>query len=207
MTELPEDLSQALYHHQEETYLEYKGNVSWRYSPKKLEIVKTILALANKRQGGIIVIGVENDGTRVGLSDENYSSYDHDQISQHIHGKANQDIGCKVSKFEHKDIEDLIVKKFVFIEVTESREFPLVYTGGQCLYNTDAPASGRNIALRQSAIYIRSSNPVGNKEIETVEEWQELIERTYRKYEKETIRRDEILGGQQSNPFDQELKV
>lgn len=203
--DLPEDLLLALKHGQEESYLEYKGNVSWRDNPKKLEIVQTIFSLANKREGGIIVIGVENDGTRVGLSDEHYSSYDHDQISQYIHGKTNQDVVCIVSKFGYQEDGEAEVKNFVFIQVTESREFPLVYTGGQLLFNNDAPATGRNIALRQSAIYIRSSNPVGNKEIETVEEWQELIERTYRKYEKETIRRSGIVDG--SNPFDQELTI
>ncbi len=67
---LPEELLLALRNGKEETYLEYKGNVSWRDDPKKLEIVQTIYAMANKREGGIIVIGVEDNGTRVGLSDD-----------------------------------------------------------------------------------------------------------------------------------------
>lgn len=207
MTSLPEELLQALYHGREESYLEYKGNVSWRDNPKKLEIVQTIFAMANKREGGMIFIGVEDDGTRTGLSDENFTSYDHDKINQYIEGKGNQNIGCIVSKFGHKDEKEADIKRFVLIQIAESREFPLVYTGGQCLYNNSVPAFGKNIALRKSAIYIRSSSPVGNKEIETIEEWQELIERTYRKFEKETIKRSEIVGGSQINPFDQELKL
>ena len=204
---LPEELSQALYHGKEEAYLEYKGNFSWRDNPKKFEIVQTILAMANKREGGIIVIGVEDAGGRIGLSEENYNSYSHDQINQYLEGKCNQSISCKVSNIEHQEEGVPDSKKFVFIQVKETREFPLVYTGGLCVFNSDVPGYGPNVALRRSAIYVRNTSSVGNKEIETVEEWQELIERTYGKYEKETLRRAETVGGSDSNPFDEELNI
>lgn len=204
---ISEDLKSALYHSKEEIYLEYKGDVGWSDRVKMLEIVETIFALSNERGGGIIVIGVKDDGTRVGLSNNNYNSYSHDQINQYLTSKGNQPIQCKVEKFEHLDIEDKKFKKFVFIQVTESKEFPLVYLGPQELKNKNTPAYNENIGLRTGALYIRNKSNIGNKEISTMYEWQELIERTYKKFRKETTRRYSIVKGKEANPFDKELRI
>jgi len=207
MNNIPENLKEALYHGREEVYLEYKGNVAWSDKVKMLEIVQTIFALSNERDGGIIVIGVKDDGTREGLSDENYNSYSHDQINQYLNNRGNQPVQCKVEKIEHKDIEDKRLKKFVFIQVSESKEFPLVYVGRQESKNEDAPAKNSNIGLRTGALYIRNKLNNGNKEVTRTDEWQELIERTYKKFEKETIRRFSIIKSEEINPFDKELKI
>jgi len=221
---ISKDLKVFLYHGKEETYLEYKGNVPWTDGVKKLDITQTIFALSNKRDGGIIVIGVKDDCTREGLSDENYNSYSHDHINQYLNNKGNQPIMCKVEKFEYLDTEDKKVKKFVFIQVSESKEFPLVYIGNQKLKNEKIEAFNDNIGLRTGALYIRNELNIGNKEISTTYEWKELIERIYKKYEKETIRRHSIIRSkkvnpketirrysiiknEKVNPFDKELKI
>jgi len=202
---IPEDLIDALYHGKEETYLEYKGDVAWTNRVKMLEIVQTIFALSNERGGGIVVIGVKDNGTREGLSDENYNTYSHDQINQFLNDKGNQSFQCKIEKFEHLDIKDNNLKKIVFIQVSECKEFPLVYVGHQEKNNNNIPAYNNNIGLRTGALYIRNKFNIGNKEISTLHEWQELIERTYKKFEKETIRRYLIIKGDEVNPFDKEL--
>ena len=204
---LPEIFYNALYNGHEEPYLEYKGDVDWSNRGKMLEIIKTIFAISNEKDGGIIVIGVHDDGRRLGLSDENYNSYSHDTINQTIDNRGNQPLECKVDKVEHKDKDDGNLKKFVFIQVTECKELPLVYTGAQELENKQAPAMNSNIALREGALYIRNKRQNGNKEIQTTDEWQELIERTYKKYQRETKRRASIIEGNQANPFDEELNL
>lgn len=204
---IPEDLKTALYHGKEEVYLEYKGNVAWFDRIKRLEIVEAIFALSNERGGGIIVIGVNDDGVREGLSDDNYNSYSHDEINQYLTNRGNLPIRCKVEKFKHLDIKDKKIKKFVFIQVSESREFPLVYVGHQELKNTRVHAYNKNIGLRTGALYIRNKSNIGNKEISTIHEWQELIERTYKKFKKETTRRYSVIKSEEVNPFDKELKM
>ena len=204
---IPENLKVALYHGKEEIYLEYKGDVAWSDRVKMLEIVETIFALSNERDGGIIVVGVKDDGTREGLSDNNYDSYSHDQINQYLTSRGNQPIQCNIEKFEHSDIEDEKVKKFVFIQVSESKEFPLVYIGNQELKNQEMQAFNSNISLRTGALYIRNKLNIGNKEISTIHEWQELIERTYKKFRKETVRRYSVIKSERVNPFDKELKI
>jgi len=205
--DIPENLINALYHKKEETYLEYKGDVPWSDRAKMLEIIQTIFALSNEKGGGIIVVGVKDDGERSGLSDSNYHSYSHDIINQYLTGRSNQPIQCKLEKFGHMDIDDKKEKKFVFIQVNESKEFPLVYIGHQELINQSVPSYNDNICLRTGALYIRNQSNIGNKEIITVHEWQELIERTYKKFEKETIRRYSKIKEEDVNPFDRELKI
>ncbi len=204
---LPRELLERLRHGREETSLEYKGDVPWSDRKKMLEILKTIFALSNEQGGGTIIIGVKDNGERIGLSEENFSTYSHDDINRKLKGKANQNIHCKVTKhkvrMEGKDTE----KNFVFIEIAESKEFPLVYTSGPLKFNPSVKSYGENIALRASALYIRNQNENGNKEIETTEEWHNLIERTFAKYERETLRRYSTIRGEKRNPFDEELKI
>lgn len=204
---LPRGLSEHLRHGREETYLEYKGDVPWSDRKKQLEIVKTIFALANERGGGAIVIGVNNSGERIGLSEENFSTYFHDQINQFLNKKSNQNIQCKVTKYKVRIEGEGTGKNFVFIEVAESKEFPLIYTDKIERFNQNAEPYGENVALRKSALYIRNQNENGNKEIETTEEWQNLIERTFAKYEQETLRRHSMIRDKKRNPFDEELKI
>lgn len=201
---IPQNLLEFLYHGKEETYLEYKSDVSWSDRKKKLEITQTIFALANERDGGIIVIGVGDDGKRVGLSQENFNSYSHDDLHKYLTGKGNQPIECKLEKFKHK--EETEYKGFVFIQVAESKEFPVVYIAQTEKIDQNVNAFHTNIGTRKGALYIRNKQDVGNKEIESEREWQEVIERTYRKYERETVRRYVAIKGR-DNPYDGELTI
>lgn len=205
--EITASLTEYLYHGKEEIYLEYKGNVSWADNAKKLEIVQTIFALSNERDGGVIVVGVKDDGHLEGLSPENYNSYSHDYINQYLNNKCNQSVKCKVDKFEYVDKEDEILKRFVFIQVSESKEFPLVYTSSNALVRADAGHFNGNVGLRSGALYIRNKSNIGNKEISTTQEWEELIERTYKKYEQETLRRYSFIKKDDVNKFDQEINI
>jgi len=205
--DIPKDLLEALYHGQEETYLEYKGDIPWTDSAKKLEIIKSIFAMANERDGGLIIIGVNDDGILVGLSETNFNTFSHDQVHDFLNNKGNQTIQCKVEKRKHVDKNDGKKKNFVFIQVSECKEFPLVYTGDTKLINPSAQAFPSNIGLKKGSLYIRNQTQIGNKEIESREEWQELVERTYKKYERETIRRSSILSAKQADNFDKELSI
>ncbi|TSC91762.1 MAG: hypothetical protein CEN90_226 [Parcubacteria group bacterium Licking1014_17] len=169
--EIPNELLEALYHDQEEVYLEYKGDIPWTDIAKKLEIIKTIFAMANESGGGIVIIGVDKDGKRAGLSDANFGTFTHDQISSFLNNKSNQKIQCKIEKHKHIDKEDKVEKNFVFIQISESKEFPVIYTSSHALINPQVQAFSQNIGLRHGALYIRNKSEVGNKEIESMEEW------------------------------------
>ena len=131
------------------------------------------------------------------MIEENFHSFDHDGLSEKVEGKFNQPIGFKLDKFEIKE------GRFIFIQVDESREVPTVYISGAQRAIEGNLSS--DLILREGALYVRTRNPVGNREIQTVQEWHELIERTYRKYERETLRRSAIISG--SDPYAGELSI
>lgn len=203
---ISQELLNALFHGQEEINLEYKGDVSWENQAKKLEIAKTIFAMANERNGGVIVIGVNDEGVQSGLSNENYASFSSDHMRRFLDKKTNQVIQYTIEPFDNIEVRDVKGKKFVFIQVSEVREFPCVYVGRNEQKNPSFSES--EIGLRHGALYIRNKVEVGNKEVETAEEWQMLIERTYKRYERETIRRNAIIRETNiTNPFDEELSI
>ena len=100
----------ALYHGREETNIEYKGDVPWTNRKKEREIMQSIFAMSNEEDGGIILIGVADDGTRTGLSTANFATYSHDTINRRIENKGNQPIACKVDKITLKDKVDGITE-------------------------------------------------------------------------------------------------
>ena len=205
--DLPIVISEHLRHGSEDTYLEYKGDIPWTDRKKQLEVLQTIFALANEKGGGAIVIGVEDNGNISGLSESNFSTYSHDKVNMRLRGKTNQDIQCKLNKYNVIMKDNGKEKRIVFIEVAESKEFPLIYLGGQELIDREIKPYGSNVALRSSALYIRNQNENGNKEIETIEEWGNLIERVFNKHEKETLRKYYIIRPKNENPYDKELKI
>jgi len=195
---LPPLLFENLHHGGEESYLEFKRDFNFVGSrPKRLEVIQTIAALSNERGGGVIIIGVKDNGEIEGMIEENFHSFDHDGLSEKVEGKFNQPIGFKLDKFEIKE------GRFIFIQVDESREVPTVYISGAQRAIEGNLSS--DLILREGALYVRTRNPVGNREIQTVQEWHELIERTYRKYERETLRRSAIISG--SDPYAGELSI
>jgi type I restriction enzyme R subunit len=75
---------------QESQYLEYKATLRTRagtgelYKPLETATIKTVAGFLNSRDGGTLLLGVENGGTPVGL--------EHDYASLHKPGKDDRDL-------------------------------------------------------------------------------------------------------------------
>ena len=111
-----EELIQYITHGREERNLEYKGPINWNDTQIKAKITKTILAMSNLRDGGVIVIGVEQNGeifTPVGLDSESISSFKQDDISVHVNNYADPFVEIKVSyKIAEKDFNEKYMNAF-----------------------------------------------------------------------------------------------
>ena len=187
--EIPENVINDLYFGEERIDLEYKGDIPWSSKNKKFEIIKTIFAMANQRGGGTIVIGVKDDGERIGLSVKNYNSYPYKGIGDFINARASQPVYCEMKKYTHTDKKDNKKKRFVYVQITPCKEIPTIYTGKQELNNNNKPAYSSNVSLRTGALYIRNEIVTGNKEISTPQEWKKLLEEKIRQWRRETLRR------------------
>ncbi len=107
----------------EERYLEFKGPVSWN-GDIKVKITKSIMAMANLKDGGWIVVGKEEQPDRtfklVGMSQQEFDSFDPDCVKAFVYGYAEPPVNFVVIK---KEVNG---KKFVLIKVAEFTELPVI---------------------------------------------------------------------------------
>ncbi|TIN79753.1 ATP-binding protein [Mesorhizobium sp.] len=129
-----EELETLLEGAEETDQLEFKGAMSWH-----LSLVKDMLALANVRDGGRIVIGIE-DGTlaRQGLSDQQLATFVPDALRDRVAEFADPEVVFSVGA-----AEDRGGLKFVVIDVSPFTEIPV-------LCKRDGPD------IQKGAIYFRT---------------------------------------------------
>lgn len=165
----------------EETNLEYKDSMTWKDPNTRLKIIQAMLALSNNKDGGAIIIGVKEEISKNfnphGMSVDDFNSFNYDTVSQIVREYSDPLIEFKLlGDTANIDNED---RNFVVIQVGESAEPVICIKFG--LYTKDGGHHPQNIALRKNAIYIRSKAPIESREIATIHEWRELIERSVQK--------------------------
>ena len=97
--------------------LEFKGPMVW----DAIGLVKDILAMSNIVDGGHIVIGIDDDSNRVGISDEQAASYDIDTMKDQVASFADPAVDFSAHRVTGAD-----GKQFVVIQVSTFREIPII---------------------------------------------------------------------------------
>jgi hypothetical protein len=148
--------------------LDYKGPFSWTEATneERCEIVKDVLAFANTRDGGIILIGV-NDKTGIleGLTEEQYASFDQTRFNEFVHKYADPRHTCKV----HRQVVD--GHKLIAIEVPEFADVPILSK-----HSVQSVAKASQLILRQAGLYMRTDK-ASSQLIEDADEMRELLNR------------------------------
>jgi len=155
------ELIETILHGREERNIEYKSSVSWNNPSPRAKLIKSILAMANIRDGGLIVIGVNEEGDHfkpVGMSGEDFDSYSQDGVSSYVSNYADPFVEVTVNKVQYDR------KKYVAIQVEEFAEFPLI-----CKKDGDE-------GLRKGAIYTRTRRMHETAEVPSQTEMREIIE-------------------------------
>jgi len=145
----------------EERHLEFKRSIAWE-GDVRAKVTKSIMALANLRDGGWIVIGKEEQPDRsfkaVGMSVEDYDSFDPDGVKAFVYGRAKPPVNLQVLKIEYQD------RKFVLIKVMEFDEVPII-----CQKSYDD-------ILHSGNIYVRSKSKPESIRVPSDAEMREIIE-------------------------------
>jgi len=98
--------------------------MSWEINEFKATITKSILGMANIRDGGWIVIGKEEqaDGTfkATGMNQSDFDSFDSDAVKDFVKEYADPYVNFSVHKINHAQ------KKFVLIRVEEFDTIPVI---------------------------------------------------------------------------------
>jgi len=154
------ELLDLVHHGHEERNLEYKGRVNWANPEVQARITKCILALCNIRDGGAIVIGVEQRGEdfdTVGLDPGDRDSFTQDGVSAHVAEYADPYVELAVSHVSDG------YRDFVAIQVAESAEIPVV-----CKRDGNG--------LRRGGIYTRTRRQNECAEIASQVEMREMLD-------------------------------
>jgi predicted HTH transcriptional regulator len=133
-------------------------------------VAKAILGMANRRDGGRIVLGVREDQPgkleRVGLTEAQAATWRHDELAAAIAPVADPYVTFEVEEHRYEDTLYLVV------DVREFEEVPVI-----C--RRDYPPNlkaGQKAMLRAGAVYVRTRRIPETTEIPSQTEMRELIE-------------------------------
>ncbi len=146
--------------------MEFKG--AWLRTDRLFfaRIVRAILGMANRRDGGLVILGVE-EATKpepVGLSDEQAESWlKYDDLSASVNEYASPCVRFGL------DLEVFRGMRFVFIRVRQFDDIPVL-----CAKDYNEP--GKPPLLRRGACYVRARHKPETSEIPSEEEMRELLE-------------------------------
>lgn len=174
--------------------VDFKESASWK--DLQYKIVRTALAMANLRDGGIIVIGASESGERwslTGISDEHLATYEVDEVIDAIHRFASPSVVVVIVLVPYQNS-----RHFLTLQVFEFSDTPIV-----C--RRDGPP---NSGLRQGAVYVRPPGVARTTEVRSADQMHDLLELAAEKRARrilETARRIGLEPLPAKKPFDDEL--
>ncbi len=147
--------------------VEFKG--SWIRTDKLFlaKVVRAILGMANRRDGGLVILGVgeSTQPNPVGLSDEQAESWlNYDDLLASVNEYASPCV-----RFEPES-HTFWGRKFVFIRVHQFDDIPILCAKDYNEAGKVAPV------LRRGACYVRARHKPETSEIPSEEEMRELLE-------------------------------
>jgi predicted HTH transcriptional regulator len=179
------DLEFYIQHRKEERYLEYKRSMIWTGDhTTKVKVAKAMMAMSNLRNGGVIVIGMQEIQKGVWEPDnmtlEQVNSFNHDDIAQWVN-----DYTVPAVQFSVEPLT-LDSNKFVIIMVSEFDMTPSVCRKQKTLGGIEV--------LKSGAIYYRSNRKNESAPISSEEDMRELIQLAVYKGVAGEVRRLHELG-------------
>jgi len=160
--------------------------MNWEDDSTKAKVVKAALAMVNKRDGGIIILGLtppDNAGPHTfdGMSAADYESFNQDDVMAKVNAHASPSIDLTV---HHEAGID--GKQCVVIEVREFADYPVICSKELVVEKKTVLFRGR--------VYCRSRRMIESTEVISVEDMREIIEMAGDKALKRYLRQRAIEG-------------
>jgi predicted HTH transcriptional regulator len=159
-----EEFKRLLARGHETNGVEFKGPGMRTAKPFLAKVVRAVLGMANRRDGGLVIIGVEAKKLEPkGLSDEEAAAWlDYDHLSVSVNEYARPSVSFDLERFPFQD------RIFVIINVHEFGDIPI-------LCCKDFGGSDKQ-TLKRGACYVRSLHKPETSEIPSEEAMRELLE-------------------------------
>jgi predicted HTH transcriptional regulator len=186
------DLASLVSNGREERSLEYKRSMKWTEPITKAKVVKSTLAMANLRDGGTLLFGVEEQNDTylsTGMSRDDYDSFNQDEVSVEVNNFADPFVELVVVK---QEIEGRL---FVGIRVREFQELPVI-----C--RRDGPER-----LRVGALYVRPRRKHETVEVPSQVEMREILDLALEKKVRLLYHQVERMGAALTFPKDRDVEA
>lgn len=179
--------------------VDFKRSEPW--DSLKNRIVVTAIAMANLRDGGLIVVGMDEDKKNqtwnvTGVDPVVFSTYNPDHINQHLANHTSPSVRVELVRYNRAD---LCPHPFLVFHILEFDTIPVLLTKA---------LSGEK--FQQGDIIIRSGHPVSSRRPMTAMEMHDLVELAADKNYRAFIERAHRLGLQprqtDQERFDAELQ-
>lgn len=177
--------------------IEFKKTYDWTDPDHKAKIVKCILAMSNTKDGGHLVLGIDDSKTLseeklCGMTLEHYENMNYDHIVVQVNKFADPPISFQMHSVKQDE------KYFILFKIPEFDELPIIckQTGNQ--------------GLKEGAIFSRSKSKPESAIIRTQSEMRELIDTAINKgirsfYSRITDTGLQVVDESSSKHYDLEL--
>ena len=146
--------------------VEFKGPGKRTNSAFLASVIRAMLGLANHRDGGHVILGVDSESLEpTGLDDDEAASWlNYDALAPAVNEYASPSVSFDVQSLRFRE------NKIVIIRVEEFVEIPIL-----CKKEFQGPGKKSSL-LRRGACYVRASHKPETSEIPSEQEMRELLE-------------------------------
>jgi predicted HTH transcriptional regulator len=119
---LKDRITFALSRCQEQSWLDFKESQPWQVL--RWRLLKTIMGMANLRDGGLIVVGVAEKGTSwelTGIEPDHLAAFDYDEIVDQLWKYASPQVAVDIVVHDHED-----GKRYLAFHVHQFKDSPVV---------------------------------------------------------------------------------
>lgn len=135
----------------ESANIDAKGPMLWDGGEASAGLTKDILAFANSRDGGVVVIGKEEAAAGVfkltGVSTDQADSFETTKVAAWVNNRCAPPVGLVCYRVQHDG------KEFVVLTVAEFHDVPVI-----CTKQFELPGKPAKVLLRNGTIYVRTAN-------------------------------------------------
>ncbi len=152
---LPDELTRYIEAAGESANIDAKAPMAWDSGEASASLTKDIIALANCRDGGVIVLGKEESKSKqgqfvlVGLSEPQAASFETTKVATWVNNHCEPAVTLVCHRHEHQG------RAFVVITVAEFQDVPVICTKQ---FEQSGAGKGTKVLLRKGAIYVRTPN-------------------------------------------------
>jgi predicted HTH transcriptional regulator len=165
--------------------VEFKGHGNKADSAFLARVIRAILGMANRSDGGLVILGVESETLEpVGFDDDDVKAWlNYDDIAAKVNECASPSVSFDLEAATYQG------RRFVIIRVYEFADIPIL-----CRAHFPEPGKKRDLILKRGVCYVRARHKPETSEIPSEEEMRELLELAIDKGVEKFVRRAQRVG-------------